>query len=650
MTSNRQDMEPSDCLSCNDVSGACIQSDGSSDESSDAHVADVRKRPQQHSSRKKVKSSGTYTSDVLKKKDHECPSRMKVDIDKAIDLMRFSFREGMAFLDNGSGRSLEERMLLDMSNYMVNLLLEGSVTQRDSPRRMRIITPTLDKDIAHAFANEVRKGIANELQGDPFGIIVDVRSPPSTGKHYLVLFVRYLNGKGKVLERLLGIVPEPDVHDSSLKAAVDSMLSEAGLTLSNVRGQGCGLIRYDDAVFTELKTSVAKASPSAHWVHPYAFQLHSTLASASQSLLETFQLFQAIDALSKLIQESPQFNEKVRSLIQERGLNLDSNLEKPGETSWGSYYEALVKLAAYLPAVCDALDIMERDALRTDEKHLVLKAQWAFTEDLPFVLLLLREVLSATNELSLALDRNDLDAENFMILLQESKRQLMVLRDEGWPSFLQEVDLLCAESDMPMPDMGEEYKHRRWSKEESPTSTNLEHYHIHVFVKVINDQLKELDKRFSKESTELVCLASCLNPHNLFQAFDKDKLIKFAQFYPSEFPDTVITALDLQLQAFITDVRSDARFHEMHASSDLSAKMVETGKNTTYPLVYLLLKLALILPGTAATAKTASSSIKFIDGTMMKEPCNQWTIDCLLLYLERDIFESITNDDVIAYL
>jgi hypothetical protein len=127
---------------------------------------------------------------------------------------------------------------------------------------------------------------------------------------------------------------------------------------------------------------VSKASASAYYVHPSAFQLHSILASTSQNLLETYQLFRAIDALSNLVQESPQFNQRVRSLIQERGLNLGSNLEKPGETSWGSYYEALVKLAAYLPAVCDALDFMGRDdSKRTDEKLTVLRAQWAFTED-----------------------------------------------------------------------------------------------------------------------------------------------------------------------------------------------------------------------------------------------------------------------------
>jgi hypothetical protein len=173
---------------------------------------------------------------------------------------------------------------------------------------------------------------------------------------------------------------------------------------------------------------------------------------------------------------------------------------------------------------------------------------------------------------------------------------------------------------------------------------------VNFFQKVINSQLEELDRRFTKESSELVLLASHLNPRNSFQSFDKDKLVGFARLYPSEFSDSDTAALDLELQAFITDVRLDARFCGMNMLSDLSVKMVETGKNAAYPLVYLLVKLALILPGTPATVKAATTALKFIEDTMREDPCNQWISDCLLLYLEPDIVESIPNDVVIASL
>lgn len=182
------------------------------------------------------------------------------------------------------------------------------------------------------------------------------------------------------------------------------------------------------------------------------------------------------------------------------------------------------------------------------------------------------------------------------------------------------------------------------------TMTNLEHYHIDFFKKVINIHLNEFDKRFSKQSSVLFRLSSCLNPHNSFQAFDKEKLLEYARFYPSDFSDSDIATLDPQLEAFVADLRSDLRFRGMSTLSELSIKMVETCKDAMFPLVYLLLKLALILPRTPATAKTAPSAMKFIDNTMTEEPCDQWISDCLLLFLERDIFDSVTNDAVIASL
>jgi hypothetical protein len=181
--------------------------------------------------------------------------------------------------------------------------------------------------------------------------------------------------------------------------------------------------------------------------------------------------------------------------------------------------------------------------------------------------------------------------------------------------------------------------------------TNQEHYHVDFFENVINIHLKELNMHFSEKSSTVFLLSSCLNPRNSFQAFDKDRLIEYARFYQSDFSDSDIKALDLHLQAFITDVCSDIKFREMNTLGALSVKMVETDKSAAYPLVYVLLKLALILPRTPATAeKTAASAMKFIDRTITIEPCNEWFCDCLLLFLERGVVENISNDAVIASL
>jgi hypothetical protein len=579
------------------------------------------------------------------------PPPKKVDINRAVDLMRFVFKEGMPFLDNGSGRCFAERMLVDMSGFMVSMMFQDpGIPQRNGPAQMWTITPTLDKDIAHAFAKQTRKCIASELQGDFYGIYVDVLYIPSACMSYMVMFVRYLNGKGDVVERLLGIVPEPSSFGSSIKVAVGSMLSEAGLSLSKLRGQGHGLFGYNDNIFTELKTSITSENASEYYVHPYLCQLHSSLVCSSYDPYEVCELFKTVNVLSNLIRDCPQFTEKVCALIREKGVDLDDDLKKPGETQWGSYYEALVKFATYFDPICDALYFVREVVKDNDQNYLAYKVLEELSYDFAFGLLLMQDVLSITNELSLALDRKYVDAEKCMALLQEAKRQLRVMRDQGWTSFLNKIGMFCSDNEIPTPIMGDKFDSRWRLRDRATTMTNLEHYHVDFFEKVINIHLNEFDRRFTEQSSALFLLSSCLSPRNSFEAFDKEKLIGYARLYPSEFSDTAVEALDLQLEAFIKDVCSDARFREMNAVSDLSVKMVETGKNAMYPLVYLLLKVALVLPLTPATAKTASSALKFIESTMEKEPCNQWISDCLLLFLERDIFESVTNDAVIAIL
>jgi hypothetical protein len=573
-----------------------------------------------------------------------------LDVDKAIDFMRFVFKEGLAFLDNGSGRDLTERMFVDLGGFMVDKMFEQP--QRDAPCRMRMLKPSFENDLAHAFAQEARKGIAKELQGDFFGIFLDMCSPPNTYKYCMVLFARYVNCKGEVVERLLGVVPDPDHFDTGpyYKAAALSMLSEAGLSLQSVRGQAYGFAGYSDKFFKEITSMLDGKNASAYYVHPHVCPLHSHMVVACYDQSELYELIRTFDVLSNLIQKSPQFTEKLCTLIQESGVNLDNDLRKPGETNWGSYYEAIEKFASYITPICDALEFVD-EVSREDVKFMVYKVNQGLTYDFFFGLLLMKDVLGVTNELSLALDSNGWDAKNYEVLLQVAKKQLQVMRDEGWTPFLNKVGMCCNENDIPIATMGEKFVPRRRSKDsEATTKTYLDYYHVDFFQKVINKQLEVLDMRFTKESSELVLHASCLNPRNSFESFDKDKLVKFARFYPSEFSDSATATLELQLEAFIRDVRSDNRFLGMDTLSSLSARMVETGKNIAYPLVYLLLKLALILPGTPATAKTASTAMKLIDKAITREPSNQWISDCLLLFLEPDIFESITNDAVVPSL
>ena len=125
-------------------------------------------------------------------------------------------------------------------------------------------------------------------------------------------------------------------------------------------------------------------------------------------------------------------------------------------------------------------------------------------------------------------------------------------------------------------------------------------------------QLHELNNRFSEANIDLLLCMAYLNPSNSFVAFDKEKLIRLAKFYPSNFLGTNILALDSQLQNYIFDMRSNDFFLEFQRVSKLAEKLVSTRKYEIYPLVYLLVKLALTLPIATATVEKSFLAMKYI--------------------------------------
>ncbi|ESR53913.1 hypothetical protein CICLE_v10024173mg [Citrus x clementina] len=125
--------------------------------------------------------------------------------------------------------------------------------------------------------------------------------------------------------------------------------------------------------------------------------------------------------------------------------------------------------------------------------------------------------------------------------------------------------------------------------------TNLHRYRVELFYAVLDMQLQELKNRFNESNTELLICLACLCPNDLFAAFDKEKLLRLAEFYPKDFSTINLIALEMQLDVYITDLRSSAEFSELKGVGELVRTMVKTKKDKVYPLVYQLVALTLIL-------------------------------------------------------
>nr|XP_016448688.1 PREDICTED: uncharacterized protein LOC107773774 [Nicotiana tabacum] len=86
----------------------------------------------------------------------------------------------------------------------------------------------------------------------------------------------------------------------------------------------------------------------------------------------------------------------------------------------------------------------------------------------------------------------------------------------------------------------------------------------------------------------------------------------------------------------IVDVRDiDQRFSNLGGLGELSKKLVETKKNITYPLVFCLVKLVLLLPVATATVERALSAIKFIKNDLRNRMDDEFLDGCIVPYVEK---------------
>lgn len=125
------------------------------------------------------------------------------------------------------------------------------------------------------------------------------------------------------------------------------------------------------------------------------------------------------------------------------------------------------------------------------------------------------------------------------------------------------------------------------------------------------------------------------NSVNSFSAYDKDHLIRLAQFYPKDFTNIEMVHLPFQLDHFITNMRRDERFRKVHNIAEL---LVETKKNIRCGIVYKLLKLVLLLPVATASVERVFSSMNYVKKKLRNKMGDQFLNDCLVIFIEREFF------------
>ncbi|KAK8925828.1 hypothetical protein KSP39_PZI018041 [Platanthera zijinensis] len=613
--------------------------------------------------------------DLLKQKQHiqtvfEKQAKQDEDdylirLNTAIDCIRFLLRQGIAFRGHDESENSSNRgNYLELLKFLADHNDEvKAVAFGNAPQNVKLTSPDVQQDIVTAAARETLKVIVEEIGDALFSILVDEARDISV-KEQMAVVVRYIDKKGNVIEHFVGIEHVSSTSAISLKEAVEKLFSRLGLSISKLRGQGYDGASNMQGEFNGLKALILKDNPSEYYVWCFAHQLQLALVAVAKNHEDIAMMFFVTNNVVNVVGASSKRRDILRGkhaakvvealnvgeLASGQGLNQETNLKRPGDTRWGSHYGTLVSLITMFEAVIDVLEIVRMEGPKGDQRtmaRMLLGSMQSF--EFAFTLHLMRSILAITSELSQALQRQDQDIVNAISLVELSKKRLQHMRDEGWQSLFEVVSTFCEKNEIIVPNMNERFIAQGKGKRKAPIITNLHHYQVEIFYNVIDMQLLELKTRFDEGSSELLLCVACLTPSNSFFSFDKDKLIRLAEFYPEDFSPMEVLILHDQLETYIFDMRSNKEFSMLHGISDLAKKMVETGRNRTYPLVYLLLTLALILPVATASVERVFSAMTCVKNRLRNKMSDQWLNNGLLVYIEKDVFDGIDNESIIDY-
>ena len=107
-----------------------------------------------------------------------------------------------------------------------------------------------------------------------------------------------------------------------------------------------------------------------------------------------------------------------------------------------------------------------------------------------------------------------------------------------------------------------------------------------------------------------------------------------------------VSFLDNQLKIYIHDMQSIEESSVFRGIGQLVEKMVEMKKNISYPLIYSLVTLTLILLVAISTVERAFSTMNIIKNRLRNQIGDQWMNDCLVTYIEKDIFKTIKCEEI----
>ena len=147
---------------------------------------------------------------------------------------------------------------------------------------------------------------------------------------------------------------------------------------------------------------------------------------------------------------------------------------------------------------------------------------------------------------------------------------------------------------------------------------------------------------------ELLTLSVALDLREAYESFRVSDICSLVDnFYPIDLTTNEKNDLKKELDLYKYDVVQHSGFKNLKNIFELCQRMVRTRKSEYYPLIYRVVKLVLILPVSTATTKRAFSAMNVIKTELRKKMEDEFLLNAMMLFIDRDIAATISTDSII---
>ncbi|CAN6581440.1 unnamed protein product [Malus baccata var. baccata] len=323
------------------------------------------------------------------------------------------------------------------------------VVMENAPGYLRLVAPSIQKEIVNSCALETLDAIMDGLKDRFFSIFVDEARDVSV-KEQMAMVLRYVDDNGHVIERFVGIQHVTNTTSSSLNDAIDTLFSHNGLSISKLRGQGYDSASNMRGELNDLKTKILREQPCAYYVHCFAHQLQLALVAVAKKNIDIASFFATANSVVNHVGASCKRRDLLREQLQEelviafendclitgRCLNQETSLKRAGDTRWNSHYGTLISIISMFSFVVHVLQMVIDDNPNENAGGANKLMRDICTFEFVFHIFLMKVILGLTNDLSQALQRKDQEIVNAMALVKSCKEKLHWMRNNGFDALL----------------------------------------------------------------------------------------------------------------------------------------------------------------------------------------------------------------------